>query len=252
MAKRPLIGITTYYVERSEINDHNRLRGIPGEDITLSPLDYSRSVEAAGGVPVLLPVSDPATTKALLPHLDGLLLAGGEDIDPLLYKETPAAGIGKINPWRDGFEWDLAVQALAAQLPILGICRGFQLLNVVTGGSLVQDLASETGVYGHHTCLQYPKGQYTHEVLLTKGSRIQGLFQEERIWVNSFHHQGVKALGEGLTVTARSDDGLIEAFEGTGTGFILAVQWHPETFTETKSEHLVLFQALVEEAQQKG
>ena len=245
LERRPLIGITTYYVQRSEINDHNRVRGIPGEDMTLSPLDYSRSVEAAGGVPVLLPVSDPETTKALVSHLDGLLLAGGEDVDPLLYKEKPEASLGKISPWRDGFEWNLAEAALEQQLPIFGICRGFQLLNVVLGGSLVQDLASENAVYSHHTCLQYPKEQYSHEVLLTKDSRINTMFEQERIWVNSFHHQGIKALGEGLMVTGRSEDGLVEAFEGTGANFLLAVQWHPETFTETKAEHLVLFQSFV-------
>ena len=254
MPYRPLIGITTYYVERSEINAHNRVRGLPGEDWTMSPLDYSRSVEAAGGIPVLLPISQEEQIPSLLDKLDGLLLAGGEDVDPLRYNEAPEKGLGMVNPWRDSFEWELATAAVAMELPIFGICRGLQLLNAVKGGSLFQDLHTHAASFAEgvleHTLLQYPKGRTSHEVILEPHSLIRNLYGRERIWVNSYHHQGIKAVGRKLKPSARSSDGLIEALEGDGNGFCLAVQWHPETFTETTDEHIVLFRALVDAASQ--
>ncbi len=248
MNRRPLIGITTYYVERSEINKHNRLRGIPGEDLTLSPLDYSRSVEAAGGLPVLLPVTEPDTCLGLLERLDGLLLAGGEDVDPLLYGEVPAQKLGSVNPVRDRFEFRLLEEALQREIPIFGICRGFQVLTVYFGGCLYQDLDSCGEAFHAHACLQFPKGHYTHSVLLAEGSIVRRLFGQERISVNSFHHQGLKTAGKRLRITAAAEDGLAEALESTEHRYVHAVQWHPETITETSLEHLVLFRDLVKQA----
>lgn len=246
--QKPLIGITTYYVERSEINNTNRVRGIPGEDMTLLPLDYSRSIEAVGGVPVVLPVTSRDTWTELLPRLDGLLLIGGEDVDPRLYGQRPQKALALVNPVRDCFESALLRQALQNELPILGICRGLQLINVICGGTLHQDLPVPQAGLGAHAFWQYPKGAYSHDVHLQPGTYLQKLYQKDRIGVNSFHHQGIDRLGKGLMVAARAEDGLVEAVEGTGPGFLLAVQWHPETMTEYHDEHLVLFAALTDAA----
>ena len=205
----------------------------------LSPRSYARAVQDAGGLAVVLPPDDLAaeTPDALLDLLDGLALAGGSDIDPATYGARPHPETSGSRPERDRFELALAHRALERDLPLLGICRGMQMLNVATGGTLEQHL---DGTRHRHT----PGAFGDHEVTLEPGSLAARAAGSERLVVKSHHHQGVAELGEGLVVSGRSlPDGLVEAVEAPGRRFALGVLWHPE-----EDERSRVVAALVSEA----
>lgn len=183
---------------------------------------YSEAVAVAGGVPVQLPRdADPG---ALVERLDGLVLAGGDDVDPRRYGQVPTAGSTPIDPHRDAFELALVAAADATSVPVLGICRGMQLLNVARGGTLVPDLPLGTGEA--HGFFGYPPATRVHEVRTADGSLAADVLGA-RIAVNSFHHQAVASPGSGLRPSAWAADGVVEAIEDE-TGRLLGVQWHPE------------------------
>ncbi len=194
----------------------------------LAPAGYARSVQEAGGVAVLLP-TDEAVTEApesLLERLDGLILAGGADVDPASYGAVAAPVTTDIRPDRDRFELALAGAALEMELPLLGICRGFQLMNVAAGGDLDQHLPDRLGHEGHRT---EPGSFDEHEVELTEGSKVAGICGGRRLVVSSHHHQGLGRIGDGLEVTGLAvPDGIAEAIEVEGSNFAIGVQWHPE------------------------
>ncbi len=208
---------------------------------------YARSVALAGGLPFILPSAAIAVEpRDFLDGLDGLLLSGGGDVSPLRFGEEPLAGLGTVSRERDDFEIALALEARRRGLPVLGICRGHQLLNVALGGTLYQDIPSQVeGAISH----QPPEGQavdeFWHSIEILPASRRLALSAEEKILVNSFHHQAVKELAQGLVATARSSDGLIEAFESVEGSWILGVQFHPETLTAPYPVFLGIFGALV-------
>lgn len=194
----------------------------------LAPAGYASSVQKAGAVALLLP-TDLAVTdspESLLARLDGLILTGGVDVDPDSYGAIAAPETSDVRPDRDRFELSLAKAALEADLPLLGICRGFQLMNALAGGDLDQHLPDRLGHEGHRSV---PGSFDEHEVELTEGSKIAGLCGGTRLVVSSHHHQGLDRIGEGLRVTGVAvPDGIAEAIEVEGNDFAIGVQWHPE------------------------
>jgi putative glutamine amidotransferase len=234
----PLIGLTTYAQTAGW--------GAWQLPAALLPLNYAEQVAAAGGVPVLLPPV-PGIASAV-GRLDGLVLTGGGDIDPAIYGAAPHPQAGLPIVKRDQAELDLLAAALAARVPVLGICRGLQLLNVARGGTLHQhlaDLRPPAGDCGH---TPRPGTFGSHPVRVAAGSMLAAIVAADRPFaVPTAHHQAIDRLGEGLTATAWTADGIIEAAELSGGEhhpFVLAVQWHPEAGDDPR-----LFQALVAAAQ---
>jgi putative glutamine amidotransferase len=230
--RRPAIGITT--------SDED---GKPAFHMLRE--DYVESVQAAGGLALLLPPGKLADVPLLLDRLDGLLLSGGADIDPSLYGQAPHPRLGRVVRSRDDFEVALCREALRRDLPTLAICRGQQVLNVATGGTLVQDIPSLiTGAADHDPPAE--RWEPVHEVDLLQGSRLRDILGRERVEVNSFHHQAVDALGEGLAASARAvPDRVVEGIEDPRRRFVLGVQWHPEAFWRQPRTFGPLFEALV-------
>jgi len=210
--------------------------------------DYVESVRRAGGEPrVFNPLEDQP--EQIVGEVQGVLMTGGVDIDPARYGEEPHATVTAIEPERDAFEFALLLAARETRLPVFGICRGLQVMNVALGGSLIQDIAAEmTGILQH--TLPTPPCAVAHEVWVSKGSRLWTLMQEkmadaDTCSVNSRHHQAIKRLAPGFEVTATAPDGVIEAIECPNATFCLGVQWHPENFWRT-GEFRPLFEGFIE------
>lgn len=213
---RPLVGISAA-LERARFTVWEDI------EVNVSPRAYSREVEAAGGVAVLLPAQDPGKAEELLEPLSGLILAGGADLDPATYGAAVAPGTTGFNSVRDRFELALVRAALDMELPVLGICRGMQLLNVACGGTLDQQIENQ------ELHLHRPGTFADHSVRVEAGSLAARAVGGERIAVRSHHHQGVGRLGEELVATGWSEpDGLVEAIELPGRAFALGVLWHTE------------------------
>ena len=229
MAK-PLVGITTYVEEASW--------GSWTLDAALIPYDYVRAVERAGGRALLVPPSTDGVEETL-DALDGLVLSGGNDVDPEAYGAETHEETNATRPERDRGELALLEGALARDLPVLAVCRGFQVLNVARGGDLVQHLPDVVGSEQHREV----KGVFSdHGVKIDDGSRL-GSVLGDRAPVKSHHHQGVGRVGEGLVEVAWADDGTIEGLEDPERRFAVGVLWHPEAGEDQK-----LFEALVAEA----
>lgn len=211
---------------------------------------YVDWVTRAGGAPMLLPNLGPELVDPLLEPLDGLLASGGSDVHPLLFGAEPHPRLGEVDVPRDRFELPLLRRALAGDLPIFGICRGIQSLNVAAGGDLRQDLPSEPEVTIQHQMKIHGGLTAHHHVELAEGTRLRGILGAPRVAVNSYHHQAVGRLGEDLRVAAVDADGTIEAIEGLGERFILGVQWHPEMMEPAEPTSLALFEAFVQAARQ--
>lgn len=216
----PLIGITS-----REFSGHS----LPALG-TYRP--YVDAVIAAGGVPVIVPLSSPAEgwVAGIVDRLDGVLFTGGEDIEPERYGAARHPKLGDVSAVRDEVELSVYQAAKRVGLPVLGICRGLQLINVAHGGTLFQDLGAE---YPEVDAVHRGRTGWTERterVELVPGSLVGTLVGADELYVNSLHHQAVRDLGAGLVVTARcATDGVVEAFEGTGPAWLVAVQWHPET-----------------------
>jgi len=205
---------------------------------------YYKSILKAGGVPVIIPpLSDTDSIINTLEHIDGLLLSGGADFNPLYAGEEPQSKLSSINSERDLPELLITQLAYNRQIPILGICRGIQTIAMTLGGQVMQDI-SETAHIKHSQ--DADRSEPTHSVNIVEGSILSSLYEEQHIYVNSFHHQAVGDTGQRFRVTARSADGLIEAIESTEHKSIMGVQWHPECL----SEGLPIFQWLIQEAAQ--
>ncbi|RKO66044.1 gamma-glutamyl-gamma-aminobutyrate hydrolase family protein [Desulfofundulus salinus] len=207
---------------------------------------YTGAVEAAGGLPLLLPYTKREAGLNTWPELlDGLILSGGGDVDPVHFGEEPLPGCGEISPERDDFELSLARRALSLGLPVLGICRGAQVLNIAAGGDIYQDIVAQVpGCLKHQQ--RAPRWCATHGIMVEENTCLADIFGAGVMRVNSFHHQAVRRPAPGFIVSARSVDGIIEAIESTARGFALGVQWHPETMWERDGRFLGLFAALVD------
>ena len=210
--------------------------------------DYYNAIAAAGGIPVLLPCTkDTALIGILVGRIDGIMFTGGEDYDPALFGEERIPELGTVNGFRDTSDFAYARMALKQRKPILGICRGEQLLNIVLGGTLYQDLPSQTGKTSHS---QNGSGKKPcHGMTIDRNSILHRIIGRDSVIVNTSHHQAVKRLGEGLRVTAVSDDGVVEAFESTDRKMkVLAVEFHPERLRKEDSIWTGIFRWLVREA----
>jgi putative glutamine amidotransferase len=214
--------------------------------------DYVASVEQSGARARVLDVSE--SPRALIDTLDGVLLTGGGDVDPVLYGEERHPTVEDAEPGRDEFEIDLARRARAADMPLLAICRGAQVLNVAAGGTLVQDIPSAVDTDLSHS-LQNPKDCIAHPVQITRGSRLHAALGARvdaacTCRVNSRHHQSVGRIGKELVASAVAPDGVVEAIEDPTAGFCVGVQWHPENFWRT-GEFRPLFDAFIEAARSR-
>ncbi|MFN3477053.1 MAG: gamma-glutamyl-gamma-aminobutyrate hydrolase family protein, partial [Candidatus Methylomirabilales bacterium] len=187
-----------------------------------------------------------ALFDAFLDAVDGLLFTGGEDIHPSFYGELLQERCGEIDQDRDHFEIELAKRAFNRRMPMLGICRGIQLFNVVLGGSLYQDLSYRPGTAEHHDAPNEKRDELIHKVKLVPGSRLSRILGRLEFEVTSTHHQVLKELAPGLKVSATALDGVIEGVEAEDYPFLVAVQWHPERMLWHSPEQLGLFRALIE------
>ena len=245
-AQKPVIGISAFSGSgRCQVNN-----------------TYINSVRLAGGVPLVVPVTDDDTQiEVILSAIDGLLMTGGEDFDPLKwFGEEPIRGLGEVVPERDAFDVKLVRAAVAKGIPVLGICRGEQLLAVAFGGSLWQDIPSQLKEsYVKHRQSPTSGAWGTHSITIEKGSLLSRVLGgRTKVVVNSFHHQAIKQVPQGLRVVATAADGTIEGVERSGRlapqfadggALILGVQFHPEVITNAGNpEFLPIFQKLVEEA----
>lgn len=199
--------------------------------------DYIKTVEKAGGIPLVFPViDDKQDYKKVIDRVDGLLLSGGYDIAPVLYGEEPSASSGFSMEYVDQFYIDMIWCAYQKKIPILGICKGAQAINVAFGGTLYQDINEKEGIFKHMQSA--PKGNPTHVVNFKPGSRLHRIMGD-KARVNSFHHQAVKDIAEGFLATAWAGDGIVEAIEKDGAGYVIGVQWHPEMMTSSGNDTML-------------
>lgn len=214
--------------------------------------DYCKAIIRAGGIPVLLPPLEEAEIPHLFETLGGLLFTGGVDIDPQTYGESPHPLLGDVDAERDRFELALMRYALShTDVPVLGVCRGLQLLNVALGGTLWQDLPSQRPSHVHHSQRDH-RYKAVHPVRLAPDSTLASLLPRV-LAVNSLHHQGIRDLAPGLRPAAWSPDGVVEAAEVEGHPFRVAVQWHPENLAAASyPEFIALFERLIEEAARRA
>ena len=230
--KKPMIALVSLYDEKLE-------------SYWMLP-DYALGLEAAGAAPVILPLTaDPEELARYAEAFDGFLFPGGHDLDPALYGQAPSGQLGPLAPNRDAMEKALFPLALETGKPLLGICRGIQLFNVMLGGDLWQDLPTQrpSGVQHHETA---PYDKVAHSVTVLPDNPLAAAVGAGEMTVNSYHHQAVKALGRGLQVAATAPDGVVEAVYLPGHKFALAVQWHPEFSRLSDPNSRKIFRAFVD------
>lgn len=238
--KKPVIGILTNLMSVEE----GPYTG--GQRIYVNR-DYVTCILQAGGIPLLLPIIDEiAVIHEQILRIDGLVLSGGQDVSPHYYKEEPIPEMGSVSPDRDFFEIHVIKSAISLQKPLLGVCRGLQMLNVACGGSLFQDIPAQI----KESKLAHQQKEHrtlgTHEVDIAQDSHLFRILRKMSVQTNSFHHQAVKEIAPGFRVVGRSRDGVVEAIERVGGPFALGVQWHPEMMTGD-SDMRALFEAFLTE-----
>ena len=247
-APRPLIGVTTQTLQSID--------GIPAglpESVVMNQRYYV-ALSLVGAAPVLVPLLDdePDVLRDIYDRLDGIFIPGGVDMNPATYGEEPHEKLGRIDPARDRTEMQLARWAVEDRKPLLGVCRGLQVLNVALGGSLWQDLEAQVPTADKHDFFPnygFERDHLAHEVRLAPGSRLHRAMERDAIPVNSMHHQGIKTLAPALVASAWAPDGIIEAAEvAGGTHFCVGVQWHPEVFEVTDSHTRHLFREFIDAA----
>jgi putative glutamine amidotransferase len=242
MSVRPLIAVTTSELRRPG-DVRARSQGEPPKLEVALATSYPEAIERAGGIPVIVPLLRPDAVDSLLDRVDGVCLPGGPDLEPSTYGAKPHPALGPTEPRVDALELALIRAADRRDLPILGICRGMQVLNVARGGTLHQHLPDVVGDQLQHR--QPEHGSVTtHHVETASHSRLRATLGGPKLEVNSFHHQAIRKLGQDLAATAWAPDGTIEAVEGPGGRLVLGVQWHAEGL----EAHGPLFDLLVSAA----
>jgi putative glutamine amidotransferase len=232
----PLIGIPCHAIIRAET----------GRPIYANNRAYVHAVESAGGVPILIPMlNDLNTLNALLSRLDGLLLPGGIDLHPGRYGEEVHPLTEEADLELDEFEMTLASWALQEDIPVLGICRGMQLINIALGGSLYQDISDQYPDSIVHSHRHLPRTHIAHNITIEPGSRMEKILGTREVWVNSLHHQAIKDPGKGVCITGRAEDGIPELLEVSGYRFVMAAQSHPEEIYTKEPAFARLFSAFV-------
>lgn len=232
--RKPVIGITTAY-------DFEKYSSWMRDD-------YYDAVIRCGGVPVLIPATDEKSVWVeYLEVCDGLILSGGPDVDATYFGKNNMPYANEISPIRDSMEIFIAKQAIDMDKPLLGICRGIQVINIAAGGSIFQDIYEEniTGKQLIKHSQQAPRWFKIHNINIKHGTCLNSIFGEDALKVNSFHHQAVSEVAPGFTVNACADDGIIEAISHPDRKFILGVQWHPENLWRKDNSHLKLFERLI-------
>lgn len=234
---RPRIGITADFATKPN-----------GAVVAQVGTDYTDAIRQAGGQPLVIPFGASADElEELAADLDGLLLTGGPDVAPRHYGEEPRVGLGSVAPERDYLELTLLNAALHLDKPVLGVCRGVQVMNAAFGGTLYQDLPREWPGDLQHA-QNAPRDHVAHQVQVVPGTLLATILGSETVYVNTFHHQAVNRLAARCIVNARSGDGLIEGLEHPDYRFVLGVQWHPENLFRKEESALRLFAAFVESA----
>jgi len=234
---RPLIGIPCHALIRPET----------GRPIYANNRTYVHAVESAGGLPILIPmINDLNTLTALLSRLDGLILPGGIDLHPSRYGEEVHPLTEKADLELDEFEIILASWAFQQDIPVLGICRGMQLINIVLGGTLFQDISNQYPNSIAHTHRHLPRTHLAHHIVVEPGSRMETILGSREVKVNSLHHQAIKEPGKGVRITGRAPDGIAELLEVTGYRFVMAAQSHPEEIYSIETAFERLFAAFVQ------
>ncbi|MCM3710520.1 gamma-glutamyl-gamma-aminobutyrate hydrolase family protein [Sporosarcina luteola] len=205
---------------------------------------YIQAVIAGGGVPFIIPTGVESDIQQITTLLDGLIISGGGDMNPHIFNEEPVPQLGNVTPERDSIEMELVRHMLTLDKPILGICRGLQVLNVAIGGTLYQDIGSQCSspILQHD---QKAKREYqSHAVHIEKGTILDSIAASNKIMVNSFHHQALKDVPSPLVVTGKASDGIVEAVESTEHHFVVGVQWHPEALMQNADQvSMRLFEA---------
>lgn len=237
---RPLVGVPTQTLQAID--------RIP-EDLPHSWVMNNRyflALTAVEVVPIMVPLfaNDEVTMRAMYERIDGIFLAGGVDVDPSSYREDKLDVCGRTDTDRDVVELMLTRWALEDGKPVLGVCRGLQLINVACGGTLVQDVElTEAPAIKHdyYPSQGFSRDHLAHPANVTENSRMHDVYGATEIQVNSMHHQGIKKLGDGLAATIHAPDGLIEGIEGTGDSFVMGVQWHPEMLIDSDAGTRRLF-----------
>jgi putative glutamine amidotransferase len=243
---RPVVGIPTQTLQS--------LGGVSSEipPSWVMSQRYIITLAAAGAIPWMIPLVDHDTLRCIYDELDAVFLPGGADIDARTYGETPHHKSDTTDRERDRVEVELARWAVLEGKPILGVCRGLQLINIAAGGTLYQDIAEELPGAIKHDYFPFAAAHHTrdflaHEVTVAEGTRLSQFVGAGTVRVNSMHHQGVKVLGRGLRATAEASDGLIEALEGESEdSYLVAVQWHPEALTDHDERTRHLFADFIE------
>ena len=240
--QKPLIGITTTRKEIAALPEGKRYDNLLHDE-------YSLAISRAGGMPLLIPIDFPLDDLPhLLDKLEGILLSGGGDIYPDLYGQENDSYSKNKSRSRDRLENSLVKLVLERDLPLLGICRGHQMLNVASGGTLYTDIDQQYNTDIQHQQSKQPeRGQVVHDVEIVKGSRLTSITGKQSLGVNSRHHQAIRQIAPGFVVTARAIDGLIEGIEHPGQHFCMGVQWHPESLPEME-DHRAIFKAFINAA----
>ncbi|WP_125154326.1 gamma-glutamyl-gamma-aminobutyrate hydrolase family protein [Clostridium rectalis] len=207
--------------------------------------NYVDAIRSAGGIPILAPVTnDLNDIKLYVSMCDGLLLPGGEDVSPIILEEEPLRGIGYINIERDKFEFELFNEFRKHKKPILGICKGCQIIALSTGGKIYQDIFIQHGNTIEHSQPEEQLDELFHSVSIDENSKLYELFNSSKIRVNSWHHQAISSIGKNMKVTAKSIDGIIEAVESLD-GLIMGIQWHPELLFKKHRKQLSIYKYLI-------
>ena len=243
MSKRAIIGISSSII----VDNSGSFAGYKRAYVNK---DYVDAVIRAGGVPLIIPFStDKEVIISQAQLIDGLILSGGHDISPYNYGQEPSQKIGETFPERDTYEIILLEESKKRNIPILGICRGFQLINVAAGGTLYQDLSLIPGNILKHNQVSNPTLK-THKVEIKENSFISSIFGKETM-VNSFHHQVINKVANDFIVVAKASDGVVEAIEHKTYKFLVAVQWHPEMLAVECEKARELFVRFIEEAKNR-
>ncbi len=233
---RPLIGVPCHAGKRAETD----------RPIYYNNRSYVQAIEHAGGMPVLIPILDDLSgLEVLLPRLDGILISGGIDVDPHYYQEEAHPLLGETNSHLDELEIDIVRWAVHNNIPMLGICRGMQVINVTLGGTLYQDINAEVPGSLRHANWDLPRNKMIHRVNVQPGSKMEAVLGVRELAVNSLHHQSVKEPGRGVLISGYAEDGVAELLEVPNLHFMMAVQCHPEELYAEQSVWSRLFGAFI-------
>lgn len=235
----PIIGISSGF----EFDQNYLFKGYPR---LMLNRDYPRSVEQAGGIPLVLPLSENYdVVREQVRRVDAVLLSGGQDVNPLYYGQEPHEKLANISPERDAFEVLVLKAAVELGKPVMGICRGSQIMNAYFGGTLFQDNSMKEGAYIKHAQAANPQ-EPIHHVDVEADSFLAKAVGKTSFLINSFHHQSIDKVAPGFKAIAQARDGVVEGIESTGDHFMFAVQWHPEMMSRENTESQAIFSAFID------